>query len=112
MTAEAADIINNRRSAGGRIVAVGTTSVRVLESCADEHGRLGPRSGSTDIFIYPPYRFRAVDALLEVALNDPYRTNLGDPVGHPGHFVVRFAAIMALKEIDDDKIEDSADIEE
>ena len=50
-----------RRSAS---IAIGTTTVRVLESCADEKGAIAPRSGSTDIFIYPPYPFKAVDALL------------------------------------------------
>ncbi len=47
-----------------RIVAVGTTVVRVLESAKREDGRLIAQEGSTDIFIYPPYRFRAVDVLL------------------------------------------------
>ncbi|MBD3368106.1 MAG: tRNA preQ1(34) S-adenosylmethionine ribosyltransferase-isomerase QueA [Candidatus Eisenbacteria bacterium] len=61
---EAADAINGARRAGGRIVAVGTTAVRVLESTADEGGVLRPGSGSTDLFIRPPYRFRAVDALV------------------------------------------------
>ena len=49
---------------GGRIVAVGTTCVRVLESLADDKGALRPGSGSTDLFIYPPYHFRVVNALL------------------------------------------------
>ena len=56
----AADSINNAR----RIVAVGTTVVRVLESARREDGKLIAQEGSTDIFIYPPYRFRAVDVLL------------------------------------------------
>ncbi|MBN2022355.1 MAG: tRNA preQ1(34) S-adenosylmethionine ribosyltransferase-isomerase QueA [Pirellulales bacterium] len=56
--------VNARRAAGGRIVAVGTTCVRVLESATDEQGRLCPFSGTTDLFIRPPYRFRAVDALM------------------------------------------------
>jgi S-adenosylmethionine:tRNA ribosyltransferase-isomerase len=56
----AAARINDAR----RIVAVGTTAVRVLESAQDEDGRLVAQEGSTDIFIYPPYRFRAVDILL------------------------------------------------
>ncbi len=61
---EVAEEINRRRAAGGRIVAVGTTSCRVLESAADENGILHGMSGETDIFIYPGYRFRAVDALI------------------------------------------------
>ena len=61
---ESADLINARRAAGGRIVAVGTTSCRTLESAADENGIIHPVSGDTGIFIYPGYRFRAVDALI------------------------------------------------
>ena len=64
LDAAAAERINRHRAAGGRIVAVGTTSVRVLESCADADGLVHPGSGWTRIFCYPPYRFRAVDALL------------------------------------------------
>ena len=64
VTKESADLINARRAAGGRIVAVGTTSCRTLESAADENGIIHPVSGDTGIFIYPGYRFRAVDALI------------------------------------------------
>jgi len=64
LTGEAASVINECRRSGGRVVAVGTTSVRVLETCADEHGTLAGSSGTTDLFIYPPYRFRAVDVLI------------------------------------------------
>jgi S-adenosylmethionine:tRNA ribosyltransferase-isomerase len=60
----AATAVNEARAAGRPIVAVGTTSVRVLESSADEDGRMHAGSGWTRLFIYPPYRFRAVDALL------------------------------------------------
>ena len=56
-----ADIINNRT---GRVVAVGTTSCRTLESAADENGKVRPCSGETGIFIYPGYKFRATDALI------------------------------------------------
>ncbi len=56
--------LNAARAAGGRIVAVGTTSLRILESAADEAGRIRPFSGDTAIFITPGYRFRAVDALM------------------------------------------------
>ena len=59
-----ADEINARRRAGGRVVAVGTTSCRVLESAADKDGILHPMEGETQIFIYPGYRFRAIDALI------------------------------------------------
>lgn len=52
------------RRRGGRVVAVGTTTVRVLESCAGPDGSLRASPGTTRLFIYPPYRFRAVDLLL------------------------------------------------
>ena len=61
---ESADLINARRAAGGRVVAVGTTSCRTLESAADEQGIIHPVSADTGIFIYPGYDFRAVDALI------------------------------------------------
>lgn len=61
---ETASAINGARSQGRPIVAVGTTSVRVLETCCDDSGRVVPGSGSTRIFIYPPYRFRGVDAMV------------------------------------------------
>ena len=61
---EVAAEINARRAAGGRIVAVGTTSCRVLESVADEDGKVRAATGDTGIFIYPGYHFKAVDALI------------------------------------------------
>ena len=61
---ETAQIVNRTRAEGGRVVAVGTTSCRTLESFTDENGVLQPRSGWTDIFIYPGYRFKAIDALV------------------------------------------------
>jgi S-adenosylmethionine:tRNA ribosyltransferase-isomerase len=60
----AAEAINRTRAAGGRVVAVGTTSLRLIESVADEAGRVGPFAGETDLFITPGHRFRAVDLLL------------------------------------------------
>ena len=63
-TPDAADRINRARANGGRIIAVGTTSCRTLESITDENGIVHPGSGSTDIFITPGYRFKAVDALI------------------------------------------------
>ena len=59
-----AEALNAVRARGGRIVAVGTTSLRLLESAAGEDGVIAPWSGPTDIFITPGYRFRAVDALM------------------------------------------------
>ena len=61
---EAANIINAAKREGRRIIAVGTTSVRTLESAADENGFLKPCHGNTEIFIYPPYKFKCVDALI------------------------------------------------
>ena len=61
---EAADIVNAAKREGRRVIAVGTTSVRTLETVADERGFLRPCSGDTSIFIYPPYRFKCVDALI------------------------------------------------
>jgi S-adenosylmethionine:tRNA ribosyltransferase-isomerase len=60
----AAVIINQRRDAGGRVWAVGTTVVRTLETLAGEGGRIRPGEGETRLFIHPPYAFRAVDRLL------------------------------------------------
>jgi len=64
LTTETADTINATRRAGGRIVAVGTTSLRLLESAADDDGIVRPFAGATSIFITPGYRFKAVDRLL------------------------------------------------
>ena len=61
---EAADIVNAAKREGRRVIAVGTTSVRTLETVADEKGMLRPCSGDTSIFIYPPYKFKCVDALI------------------------------------------------
>ena len=62
--AESARIINERRQAGGRLICVGTTSCRTIETVADEDGRIPAMHGDTGIFIYPGYRFKAVDALI------------------------------------------------
>lgn len=64
VTDEVAAEINRRRAAGGRIIAVGTTSCRVLESASDENGIVHPMSAETGIFIYPGYKFKATDALI------------------------------------------------
>lgn len=61
---ETAALINARRAAGGKVWAVGTTSVRTLESAADEHGVIRAGEADTRIFIRPPYRFRAVDRIV------------------------------------------------
>lgn len=64
VTEEEADKINGARAAGGRIICVGTTSLRTLESAADEQGIIHADSRETDIFIYPGYRFKAADCLI------------------------------------------------
>ena len=61
---ENADLINKTRENGGKIITVGTTSTRTLESIADENGHIEPCSGWTDIFIYPGYKFKIVDNLI------------------------------------------------
>ncbi|MEI8135162.1 MAG: tRNA preQ1(34) S-adenosylmethionine ribosyltransferase-isomerase QueA [bacterium] len=61
---ESATIINSARKEGGRIIAVGTTVARTLESSANADGMIIPQSGDTSIFIFPPYKFKAVDALI------------------------------------------------
>ena len=61
---EAADIINNTKANGGRVIAVGTTSTRTIESVADENGHIPVKSGWTEIFIYPGYKFKAIDCLI------------------------------------------------
>jgi S-adenosylmethionine:tRNA ribosyltransferase-isomerase len=61
---DTAAALNAARASGGRVVAVGTTSLRLLESAADADGKIQPFTGDTDIFITPGYRFRAVDVLM------------------------------------------------
>lgn len=61
---ESAEIINLAKKEGRRVIAVGTTSVRTLESVADENGFVKEQSGNTEIFIYPPYKFKCVDGLI------------------------------------------------
>lgn len=62
--ASAAETVNRAKREGRRVIAVGTTSVRTLESVADKNGLIKPCRGNTEIFIYPPYEFRCVDALI------------------------------------------------
>ncbi len=64
ITKENADIINKAKSEGRRVIAVGTTSVRTLETVADQNGYVKECSGDTSIFIYPPYTFKCVDGLI------------------------------------------------
>ena len=64
VTGEAAETINRVKQSGGRVICVGTTSCRTVESCADENGLVRAGSGETDIFIYPGYRFKVLDGLI------------------------------------------------
>lgn len=62
--AKAAEIINSTKEQGGRVICVGTTSCRTIESAADENGRIKSCSGDTEIFIYPGYQFKVLDCLI------------------------------------------------
>ena len=64
MSKENANVLNKAKNEGRRIIAVGTTSVRVLESCVDNNGVIIPQKKQTDIFIYPSYKFKVVNALI------------------------------------------------
>ena len=64
ISAKTAEIINETKKNGGRIISVGTTSTRTLESVADEQGYVREASGFTDIFIYPGYQFKCIDCLI------------------------------------------------
>ena len=61
---ETAAAINRAKECSGRVIAVGTTSCRVLESCTDDEGKVKAYSGFTDIFIYPGYKFKCIDGLI------------------------------------------------
>jgi len=75
LTEETADALNKAKKKGKRVISVGTTSTRVLESCADNKGELLAQSGETDIFIYPGYTFKFIDALF-TNFHTPYSTLL------------------------------------
>lgn len=64
LNSETAEKLNLAKKAGKRIIAVGTTTTRVLETCATDQGLLAPQKGRTNIFIYPPYKFKFQDALI------------------------------------------------
>ena len=64
VTEEAADIINSTKRDGGRIICVGTTSCRTIESASDDLGVVHAGEGDTDIFIYPGYKFKVLDCLI------------------------------------------------
>jgi S-adenosylmethionine:tRNA ribosyltransferase-isomerase len=64
LSEDLAQMINDTKQSGGRVIAVGTTTVRVLESCALRKSWVGARSGATNIFIYPGYEFKIIDGLI------------------------------------------------
>ncbi len=88
LSRDAAKAVNDARARGGRVIAVGTTSVRVLETCAAEDGNVTPSEGTTRMYIYPGYRFRAVDAML---------TNFHLPRSSLLALVMAFAGIDATR---------------
>ena len=90
ITSEAAQTINAAKAAGGRVVAIGTTSLRLLETATSENGTLRAFKGETDIFITPGYRFRMVDTLL---------TNFHLPRSTLFMLVCAFAGSTQMKEI-------------
>jgi S-adenosylmethionine:tRNA ribosyltransferase-isomerase len=91
-----AKMINAARAAGGRIVAVGTTAARVLETCVDQSGRIQAGQGWTDLFIYPPYHYRAIDALL-TNFHLPRSTLLALVMAYGGRELVRLAYRHAVE---------------
>jgi S-adenosylmethionine:tRNA ribosyltransferase-isomerase len=86
ITKKTASIINNTKKNGGSVFAVGTTTVRVLETAAPEKGKIIEKEGKTDLFIYPPYEFKIVDNLL---------TNFHIP----GSTLIMLVAAFASREI-------------
>ena len=89
ITPKAAETINAAKAAGGRIVAVGTTALRVLEAAARDDGQIPAFSGETDLFILPGYRFKAVDLLL---------TNFHLPCSTLFMLVSAFAGLERMKQ--------------
>ncbi len=88
ITAEAATAINAAKRDGGRVVAVGTTSLRLLETASEDDGTITPFSGETGIFIYPGYRFKAADVLM---------TNFHLPKSTLFMLVAAFAGLKRMK---------------
>ena len=97
LSRETAEVINNSKEEGGRVIAVGTTSNRTLESIADENGKVHEKSGWTDIFIYPGYKFKIVNALI-TNFHLPESTLIMLVSAFAGQDVVMDAYDMAVKE--------------
>jgi len=97
LNSETADVINETKEKGGRIIAVGTTSNRTLESIGDDNGRVHEKCGWTDIFIYPGYKFKIVDALI-TNFHLPESTLIMLVSAFAGQNLVMGAYEMAVKE--------------
>jgi S-adenosylmethionine:tRNA ribosyltransferase-isomerase len=97
LSRETADLINTAKEKGGRVIAVGTTSNRTLESIADENGKVHEKSGWTDIFIYPGYKFKIVNALI-TNFHLPESTLIMLVSAFAGQDLVMGAYDMAVKE--------------
>ena len=97
LSSETADVINGAKENGGRVIAVGTTSNRTLESIADDRGRVCEKSGWTDIFIYPGYKFKIVNALI-TNFHLPESTLIMLVSAFAGQDLVMGAYDMAVKE--------------
>ena len=93
--ASTARIINAARDAGGRVVAVGTTVVRALETVADEHGRVSAGAGWTDVVVTPERGARAIDALI-TGLHEPQASHLSmlEAIGGREHVAAAYAAAL------------------
>jgi S-adenosylmethionine:tRNA ribosyltransferase-isomerase len=97
LSLETAEVINSAKENGGRIIAVGTTSNRTLESIADENGKVQEKSGWTDIFIYPGYKFKIVDAII-TNFHLPESTLIMLVSAFAGQDLIMSAYEMAVKE--------------
>jgi S-adenosylmethionine:tRNA ribosyltransferase-isomerase len=97
LSLETAEIINSAKENGGRIIAVGTTSNRTLESIADENGKVQEKSGWTDIFIYPGYKFKIVNAII-TNFHLPESTLIMLVSAFAGQDLIMSAYDMAVKE--------------
>ena len=94
---ETAEVINEAKENGGKVIAVGTTSNRTLESIADESGKVCEKSGWTDIFIYPGYKFKIVDAII-TNFHLPESTLIMLVSAFAGQELIMGAYSMAVKE--------------
>jgi S-adenosylmethionine:tRNA ribosyltransferase-isomerase len=97
VTEATAERVNRAKRSGGRVIAVGTTSVRTLETVADESGLVHAQEGESNIFLYPPYRFKVVDAMI-TNFHMPRSTLLMMISAFMGHDLMRKCYSHAVKE--------------